>query len=197
MAKDKAVSKYRDEDGNRLQTYKRFKEGVDYEPIDQEQMTALIEFAQHCHRVHKTGNRPQYDDIEVFFGICDAYWDVLREKNESGIKIIPDVEGFCSFAGISRETLNQWENTRQGAYSDAIKTLKNQFAFVKKQLALSGKIPPIVFATDFNNNHHYINTSKQDININAQPNPLGERIDPAEREAYIKSLDSGAYTIDD
>jgi hypothetical protein len=53
--------------------------------------------------------------------------------------------------------------------------VKNQLAYCKKQLALKGKIPPIVFATDFNNNHGY--TQKQEIAV-SMPDPMGQATDP-------------------
>lgn len=179
----KPLSPYRDEDGIRLQSYRRFKEGIHYEPIDQEQMAALIEFTQHCNKLHRYGRPPTYENLEEFLGVIDAFWDIMNEKNAEGVKIIPDVEGFCCFAGISRETLNVWEGTRHGAFSDTIKSLKNMIAFSKKQLALSGKIPPLTFATDFNNNHGY--TQKQEV-VLTPGNPLGEITDPeALKQRYL------------
>lgn len=181
----KAITKYRDKDGIRLQTYRRFKEGIAYQPIDKEQMTAVIEFAQHCHKLHRLGRPPKYEDLNEFLGVIDAYWEVLSDKNQDGVKIIPDIEGFCCFAGISRETLNAWENTRSVDYSDTIKAFKNMIAAAKKQLALTGKIPALTFATDFNNNHGY--TQKQDITI-APANPLGTPRDIKEIEAFAASM---------
>ena len=161
------------ETGLRLQTYRRFKEGEHYEPINQEQMGELIGFIQHCNKIHRGGRPPIYADVEEFLGVCDAFWDLMNETNSNGVKIIPDVEGFCCFAGIARDTLNAWETGRinkSSDFIDAIKRVKNLMAFSKKQLALSGKIPPIVFATDFNNNHGY--TQKQEVVLT--PNqPLG------------------------
>ena len=181
--------KRRDSDGLRLLTYRRFKEGVDFEPVETETMTALIEFAQHCHNIHRMGRPPVYQDTEELHGVIDAFWDVLTEKNISGMKIVPDVEGFCAFSGISRETLNNWENgttNKPNDFVDAIKRLKNTMAFVKKQLALTGKMPPIVAAMDFNNNHGY--TQRQEHVITAN-NPLGEVKSPEElaelADAYI------------
>ena len=54
---------------------------------------------------------------------------------------------------------------RPGGSADTIKRFKTNIAAYKKQLAFSGKIPPIVFATDFNNNHGY--TQQQNIEITA------------------------------
>lgn len=182
-------SHYRDEQGLRVQTYTRFKEGVDYEPIEQEQMTALVEFVKHCNGLHRgAGRPPKYEDINEFLGVIDAFWDVLNEKNANGIRIIPDVEGFCCFAGIARDTLLDWEKNRDFEFSSTIKTLKNMIAFSKKQLALCGKIPPLTFATDFNNNHGY--QQKQEVVVTPN-NPLGNVQDDIVTESYVKSLQAG------
>lgn len=91
---------------------------------------------------------------------------------------------FCSFAGISRETLNNWETARPGAYSDTIKRLKTSIAAFKKQLAFAGKIPPIVFATDMNNNHGYTQAAQKiDLNVGKQ---AAELPTAAEIEVFIQ-----------
>ena len=89
----------------------------------------------------------------------------ISEKNAAGVALIPDVEGLALFLGVSRSTLYEWQNSRPGEYSDTIKRTLNAIAAAKKQLALMGKIPPLVFATDFNNNHGY--TQQQNIEITA------------------------------
>lgn len=187
--------KKRDEDGIRLATYQRFREGIHYESQEQDQTTALIEFAQHCHKIHRSGRPPKYPELEEFLGVIDAYWCILNEKNANGIKIIPDVEGFCCFAGICRDTLNEWERSRTPDFQEIIKTLKNMMAYTKKQLALSGKIPPIVFATDFNNNHNY--TQKQELHVMAN-NPLGDIKDVNELKArYLNAAPEADYVVVD
>ena len=98
------------------------------------------------------------------------------------MRLVPDIEGFCAFAGISRETLNNWETARPGAYSDTIKIFKNTIAAYKKQLAFNGEIPPIVFATDFNNNHGYTQAAQKiDLNVGKQATELPTAADIVQR----------------
>lgn len=106
--------------------------------------------------VRRAPGRPRkYEKVEEFAEVVERYIDYIESRAAEGVQLIPDIEGFCSFAGISRDSLNDWERTRPGEYSDTIKRFKTGIAAYKKQLALCGKIPPIVFATDFNNNHGY------------------------------------------
>lgn len=81
------------------------------------------------------------ETVEEFTEVAEKYILYIKDRAAEGVRLVPDVEGFCSFAGISRETLNNWETARPGAYSDTIKRLKTSIAAFKKQLAFAGKIP--------------------------------------------------------
>ena len=118
------------------------------------------------------------ETVEEFRTVAENYINYIKERALQGVRLIPDIEGFCAFAGISRETLNDWERTRPGAYSDTIKIFKNTVAAYKKQLAFNGEIPPIVFATDFNNNHGYTQAAQKiDLNLGKQAEQLPEKAD--------------------
>ena len=122
------------------------------------------------------------ETVEEFREIAENYINYIKERALQGVRLIPDVEGFCSFAGISRDTLNDWERTRPGVYSDTIKILKNNIAAYKKQLAFNGEIPPIVFATDFNNNHGYTQAAQKiDLNVGKQAQELPTAADIVQR----------------
>jgi hypothetical protein len=166
---EKQSSKYdRDERGVKIQTYRRFKDGIDYTPVEPDEMRAIIGLA--TNHLKRGGRPPVFSGLEELQGAIQAYWDYISTQNDQGIKLIPDVEGLCCYIGISRETLNKWENANYQGFGDTIKASKNAIAACKKQLALHGKIPPIVFATDFNNNHGYV--QKQSLEVTAN-NPMG------------------------
>ncbi len=117
------------------------------------------------------GRPPKYPTVESFINVINDYFNYISDTyDQTGVELIPDIEGFCSYAGIYRATLFDWENTRPKEYSDVIKQLKNTIAAYKKQLGFSGRIPPIVMAMDFNNNHGYV--QQQNINISARPAEL-------------------------
>lgn len=170
MPKTKDLDKF-DERGVRKQVYKRYKEGEDYLPVEADETRAMIEMVKRQFLSPKVRGRRKYPHVDDFRAVIIEYFDYIGDSNDAGANLIPDVEGFCTFAGISRETLNDWQRSRPGEFSETIGDLKNAIASCKKQLALRGKIPPIVFATDFNNNHGY--TQKQTVEL--QPvNPLGD-----------------------
>jgi len=173
---EKSIEKY-DERGVRRQVYKRYEEGEDYLPVEADETRAMIEMVKRQFLSPKVRARRKYPDLEDFKAVIVEYFNYIADSNDAGSNLIPDVEGFCTFAGISRETLNDWQRTRPGEFAETIGDLKNAIAACKKQLALRGKIPPIVFATDFNNNHGY--TQKQTVEL--QPvNPLGNTLSPDE-----------------
>lgn len=172
---------YRDERGLRVQTYRRFKEEIDYIPIEPNEMEAMIGLVNN--KAKRNGRPPIFEDIEELQGAIQAFWDYLSEANKAGNCLIPDVEGLCCYLDIARDTLNDWERTNYKGFSATIKSTKNSIAFCKKQLALRGKIPPIVFATDFNNNHGY--TQKQEIEVRAT-NPLGDTPNESELRRRIQ-----------
>lgn len=187
---DKKETAARDENGVRKQSYRRFKPGRDYEEIETERAVALCDMmldgfktAIKAAESEKRGGRPRkLETVEEFQQVAENYINYIRDKALQGVRLIPDVEGFCSFAGISRDTLNDWERTRPGVYSDTIKMLKNTIAAYKKQLAFNGEIPPIVFATDFNNNHGYTQAAQKiDLNVGKQAQELPTAADIVQR----------------
>jgi len=74
-------------------------------------------------------------------------------------KLIPDIESWACFLGITRATIFNYEQ-RGNEWYEVIQYYKNAIASIKKNLALSFRIPPMVMAFDFCNNHSYINTSE-------------------------------------
>lgn len=196
----------RDNKGVRKQTYKRFKEGEDYSPTDAKETSALcdmfrrgflgIEESPEGVEVRRKPGRPRkYENVAEFVEIVEKYIDYIEGKALDGVRLIPDIEGFCCFAGISRDTLNDWERTRPGEYSDTIKRFKTSIAAYKKQLALAGKIPPIVFATDFNNNHGYTQVSKYEITATRKLEELPQKADIL-RRLPVKAADNAAIDED-
>ena len=187
---------YRDEKGVRIQTYRRFKEGIDYEAVEPDEMVALtqniLDNLDAFDEAERRGQPRKYETVGEFKTIVRGYINYIRDANIDGVKLIPDIEGLCAYMGICRETLLEWERSRDAVYSDTIKRVKNQIAYFKKQLALKGKIPPVTFATDFNNNHGY--TQKQEVQLSAN-NPLGESGDPTQMAQKYRDALPGATIL--
>lgn len=188
-------NKYRDERGVRKQVYRRFKADIDYTKINPTEMTELMDsvidsLGKQLHE-GKVGQPRKYETAEEYILAAMAYFTYLKEANVNNLNLIPDIEGFCSYLGISRDSMLDWERMRDPRYIQAIKEVKNHIANCKKQLALHGKIPPLVFATDFNNNHGY--TQKQEV-ILTPNNPLGDAKSPEEIQ---KRLSEGVVDDDE
>jgi hypothetical protein len=195
-------TEYRDEMGVRKQTYRRFKEGRDYEGIEAQETAAMLElmrigiFGEEIET--ETGERVRvarprkYNTVQELQEGINNYIKFIQDKAVEGVKLVPDVEGLCCYLGISRSTLFEWQRTRSAEFSNTINTTLNAIASYKKQLAINGKIPPIVFATDFNNNHGYVQQHNIDINSNAK------RLDAElpSKEDIIKRLPPATDTTD-
>lgn len=189
MAGEKKETATRDENGVRKQSYKRFKPGRDYEEIETAQAVALCDMMLDGFKrsvadaeMGKGGRPRKLETVEEFREVAERYINYIKDRALDGVRLVPDIEGFCAFAGISRETLNNWETARPGAYSDTIKIFKNIIAAYKKQLAFAGKIPPIVFATDMNNNHGYTQAAQKiDLNVGKQAQELPTAADIVQR----------------
>lgn len=202
---EKKETAARDENGVRKQTYRRFKEGRDYKELSTKQAVALCDMMLDGFRAgtkaakERKGGRPRkLETVEEFIEVAERYINYIRERSIDGVRLIPDVEGFCTFAGICRDTLNDWERTRPGVYSDTIKILKNNIASFKKQLAYNGEIPPIVFATDFNNNHGYTQAAQKiDLNVGKQAQELPTATDIVQRLPIEMGEADPAETPDD
>lgn len=165
----------RDARGVKVQTYKNFKEGKDYLPAVGDEMDAMYQMAKENMKrniqARKTHGGVRYETAEDLERGIIAYWDYLMEANAKEIALLPDVEGLCAFLGITRKTMWEWERNDVRGFAATIEQAKNDIAACKKQIGLHGKIPPIVMAMDFNNNHGY--TQRQEVVVTPN-NPLGD-----------------------
>ena len=64
-------------------------------------------------RYNNKNSKIDYNDIEKLNNICDIYIDLCFEHN-----IIPCQYGFYRLTGITRDTLNKWDNGESRAGSD-------------------------------------------------------------------------------
>lgn len=185
---DPHISKLRDSRGARLQKYARFKEGQDYERMDIPPMLEMMALARaNLEDMTRKGHGAKYETIDTFLKAAEDYFDYLADCVEDKVFLIPDIEGFCAFLGIDRNTLCRWEDKRGETWCLAIQTIKTQIAAVKKQLALTGKIPPMVFAIDFNNNHGYVQQQKVTVETISQLTD-GLEAPSAIAERYLKNV---------
>lgn len=197
---EKKETATRDANGVRKNNYRRFTEGKDYEKQTGPDMVALCDmmsigiFGQDEETETTTegkkgkGGRPRkIETVEELQEGIQNYLLYISDYNAAGVPLIPDVEGLAMFLGVNRSTLYEWQTSRPGEFSDTLKRTLNAIAAAKKQLALMGKIPPLVFATDFNNNHGYTQAAQKiDLNVGKQMEQLPEKTE------ILKRLPMGA-----
>lgn len=181
----------RDEAGVRIQTYSRFQENKDYLPVCASEENAIISVILDRFRPGKTSYR-KYEDLEEFKQVVNDYFTYIQLNNENGSKLIPDITGFCLFAGIHRTTLDDWITRRPGDYAETVRMLKNAIAAYKSQLAFQNKIPPVVFIASMNNDHNWTTTNKVEIstpNNALQPSMTMEQIAEKVRTDVVIDID--------
>lgn len=109
------------------------------------------------------------DDVgfEAFRTNTISYLNYVQQVNASGNldkQIIPDIEGWANFIGLTRRKINYMQKTRSEKWADLIDQMKNGISACKKQLALNGQISPVMAIFDLTNNHDYVNSNEFKIN---------------------------------
>lgn len=107
--------------------------------------------------------------LELFKGKTIEYLAYIQQINDNPEierEIIPDIEGWSTYLGTNRANINRYAK-RNEKWRQTIDNFKNGIASIKKQLALQGKIPPIMAIFDLTNNHGYVNSSEFKINTQA------------------------------
>lgn len=195
VVKTQKETKYRDGRGVRKIAYRRFHEGEDYLAVTGNELSEMYKMArENMEGLRERGGRPPaFETVRDLQNGIINYWKYLEDANRGELKLIPDVEGLCTFLGITRTTLMEWENTNYNGFSATIKIVKNDIASVKKQLGEQNKIPALVLAMDFNNNHGY--TQKQEVTV-VPSSPIGESTDQRQLAAdYVVDVtDTDAET---
>lgn len=114
-----------------------------------------------------------------------AYVNSVNSNPDMERQLVPDIESWAVFLGITRATIFNYEQ-RDVDWRDTIQYYKGCIASVKKNLALNFKVPPMIMAFDFCNNHGYINTSEYKLTTKI------ESVDPdtnkLERELVERGL---------
>lgn len=134
-------------------------------PLETDDMTAILTLTidksvEHLGRPCKYPGTTQ--GLEDFIQNTIDFFEYVNGINANKDlqrKLIPDIENWCVFLGITRTTLFAYEQ-RGGEWKECIQYYKGAIASVKKQLALNFKIPPMVYVFDATNNHGYVNSNE-------------------------------------
>lgn len=135
------------------------------ERIETDDMTAILDMAIDVSTA-RMGRPAEYphttEGLDRFINKTIDYFENVNSINanpELERKLIPDIESWAMFLGITRQTIWCYEK-RGREWKDTIDYYKNCISAVKKQLALNYKIPPMVYVFDATNNHGYVNSNE-------------------------------------
>lgn len=150
--------------GKEVQKYKTKNKG-ECLPLEKDDLTAILTLAidtsiKNMGRPHHYP--PNKAGLEDFIQTTIDYFEyvnVLNSNDSLERKLIPDIENWCVYLGITRKTLYNYEQ-RGSEWGDCIQYYKNVIGSVKKQLALNYKIPPMIYVFDATNNHGYVNSNE-------------------------------------
>lgn len=163
----------RDENGVRIIKYDQYQRGIDYQPTTGTELEEMYTIARENMEKFRDGGSmaKEYQTPEDLQNAIIGYWSYLQKNARDGIPVMADLEGMCAFIQVSRRCLLNWERDDYKGFRATIEQAKNDIAACKKQLGQQGKIPPLVMAMDFNNNHGY--TQKQEVVLTPN-NPMGD-----------------------
>lgn len=145
----------------------------------------------------KGGPAPLYPEtpegLERFMRDSDAYLSKVQASNEDlegeGGALVPDIEAWAAYMGTTRATIATYERSRGEDWKNAIASIKGIITACKKQLAFTGKMPPVLAIFDLTNNSGYVNASEYHLTADAAPEAKQitaeewERVIDAEQEA--------------
>lgn len=167
----------------------------DYLPVEANDLTAVLDMAVMSLKKHKC-RAAKYEDTEqglqTFIDRSIEFLEYVNRTNQDSNldkKIIPDVEAWCVYLGITRMSLSRYSH-RSAKWSEVIEQIKSAIMAAKKQLALTYKIPPMIFVFDAVNNHGYVNSSefklkaeKSEADVLLSADEIAERV--AKRQQLI------------
>lgn len=152
------------------------------EPLETDDMTAIVGMVLDVAK-KKRGRVSEYPDtpegMERFIDTTIAFFEYVNAINSNPDmerKLIPDIENWAMYMGVTRVTLLTYEK-RGTEWGQMIGFYKNAIAAVKKQLAMNYKIPPMVYVFDATNNHGYVNSNEFRLSVPTE-DKRGVTVDP-------------------
>lgn len=160
----------------RMGAYAKKYSKVDARPGDMADLGALIDVSIEQIGKREVGRPPVYSNdeegLKEFLEATRQYFEYIRDANAvNEEKLIPDIEGWSIFIGVTRQTISTYVRRGEG-WEEAINYIKDSILAAKKQLAFRFKIPPVVYLNDVSNNHGYLNTSE--FKITAEAGKVGQ-----------------------
>lgn len=140
-------------------------------PLEKNDLTAILDMTITT-SVQRLGRPSEYpntkEGLQAFIDKTIDYFEYVKAVNENEEleqKLIPDIENWAVYLGITRQTIFTYEH-RTPEWHDVIANFKNAISACKKQLAMTYKIPPMVAVFDLVNNHGYVNSNEFKLTAN-------------------------------
>ena len=162
----------RDEKGARMLDYSTYKPaGRDFEPpADMNDVSRSLDIGIRRLRGGRKATFPATaEGLEKFKEASAQYFEYLNAQNQNKDDdsrfLLPDVEGWCTYIGISRQTLHTYETSRTPDWTEKIQYTKTAIFSARKQLASYYKLSPTLEIFNLKNNYGY--TDKSEVELTA------------------------------
>lgn len=175
--------------GKRMPSYRDIAEVMDGDELD-----AILDISmQGLAKARESGCNPLYanspEGLKAFKSDSERYLayvrDVNRTPTEGGkLRLVPDIESWAAYLGVTRHMITGYER-RGEDWKAAIEAVKGIITACKKQLAFTGKMPPVLAIFDLTNNAGYVNASE--FRLTADAAPEAKQITAEEWEKVIDS----------
>ena len=141
-------------------------EGFEYEAACADDLESLLTLAVQSARGNGICKYPHTSEgLALFEEKSIRFLEYIRAQNriaddEGKRRLVPSIEAWACYCGISRQTILEYQKQRSQDWRDFVIWMKNTIQGCKAQLAICGKVPPVVYIFDSVNNAGYVNTSE-------------------------------------
>lgn len=166
--------------GKRMPSYRDIAETMDGDELD-----AILDVSlQGLARAREKGSQPMYSNspegLKSFKHDSEEYLTFVRNVNktptEGGkLRLVPDIESWAAFLGVTRHMITGYEK-RSSDWKSTIDAVKGVITACKKQLAFTGKMPPVLAIFDLTNNSDYVNASEFRLSAETAQKPSRSRL---------------------
>ena len=176
-------------------------EGFEYEAACADDLESLLTLAVQSARGNGICKYPHTaEGLALFKEKSIRFLEYVRAQNriaddENKRRLVPSIEAWACYCGISRQTILEYQKQRSQDWRDFVIWMKNTIQGCKSQLAICGKVPPVVYIFDSVNNAGYVNTSEVKVSpIEDEQKVLATTESPQAISARYRALlaDSGS-----
>ena len=142
---------------------KQYRRRFEVAEIDKNDLEAVLDMGLASLKGRKAKYPDTEEGLELFKETTYEYFEYVQSCNKQEDrehKLIPDIESWAVFLGITRMTLLTYEKTRDQEWQDFIARGKDLITAAKKQLIFRQKIPAVIGIFDLTNNSGYLNASE-------------------------------------